>query len=114
MQLAAYAAFGKGKGKGEVVRSHLLIEQRRQKLLDLKRKFKCLRCRGVGHWARDPECKFPGRQKPQGSQGKPPPKPTANVGWSDSSSDDGLVIAASAGSSKPVAIQGCSQSSPKE
>ena len=50
LQLAAYAAFGKakgkgvgkskgkGKGKGKLVRSHLSIEQRRQKLSDLKRK----------------------------------------------------------------------------
>ena len=74
-----------GIGKGKVVRSHLSIEQRRQKLSDLKRKSKCLRCGGLGHWAGDPECKFPGRQKPQGNQSNPPPKPTANVGWSDSS-----------------------------
>ena len=117
LQLAAYAAFGKakgkgfgkfkgkGKGKGKVIKSHLSIEQRRQMLSELKKNSKCLRCGGKGHWAGDPECKFPGRQKPQG-QGNPQgnSKPTAHYGWSDSSSDDGMVIPPSAASSsKPVA-----------
>ena len=72
MQLAAHAAFGKakgkgkgkskkgkGKGKGKVVRSHLTLEQRRDKLKSLKAKSKCMRCGALGHWAGDPECKFP-------------------------------------------------------
>ena len=117
LQLAAYAAFGKakgkgfgkfkgkGKGKGKVIKSHLSIEQRRQKLSELKKNSKCLRCGGKGHWAGDPECKFPGRQKPQGqSNPQGNSKPTAHYGWSDSSSDDGMVIPPSAASSsKPVA-----------
>ena len=72
LQLAAHAAFGKakgkgkgkskkgkGKGKGKVVRSHLTLEQRREKLESLKAKSKCMRCGALGHWAGDPECKFP-------------------------------------------------------
>ena len=50
---------GKGKGKGKVVRSHLTLEQRREKLKSLKAKSKCMRCGALGHWAGDPECKFP-------------------------------------------------------
>ena len=72
LQLAAHAAFGKakgkgkgkskkgkGKGRGKVVRSHLTLEQRREKLKSLKAKSKCMRCGALGHWAGDPECKFP-------------------------------------------------------
>ena len=68
LSLAAHTAVGKakgkgrkgrGKGKGKVVRSHLTLEQRRDKLKALKAKSKCLRCGGTGHWAGDPECKFP-------------------------------------------------------
>ena len=72
LQLAAHAAFGKakgkgkgkskkgkGKGKGKVVCSHLTLEQRRDKLKSLKAKSKCMRCGALGHWAGDPECKFP-------------------------------------------------------
>ena len=50
---------GKGKAKGKVVRSHLTLEQRREKLKSLKAKSKCMRCGALGHWAGDPECKFP-------------------------------------------------------
>ena len=94
LQLAAFNAFGKakgkgkgfgkkgvkGKGKGKVVRSQMSIEQRRAKLRDLKAKSKCLRCGGMGHWAGDPGCKF--ANKPQ------PPKPTANLAYESESSDD--------------------------
>ena len=70
LQLAANAAFGqakgrkgkgrgKGKGKGKVVRSHLTLDERRDKMKALKAKSKCLRCGAIGHWAGDPECKFP-------------------------------------------------------
>ena len=76
LHLAAHAAFGKakgegkgkskkgkGKGKGKVVRSHLTLEQRREKLKSLKAKSKCMRCGGDT----DPECKFP---TSQGGKGK--------------------------------------------
>ena len=79
LQLAANAAFGKakgrkgkgrgkGKGKGKVVRSHLTLDERRDKMKALKAKSKCLRCGAIGHWAGDPECKFPTQKggKPQG------------------------------------------------
>ena len=78
--LAAHAAFGqakgkgkgkskkgRGKGKGKVVRSHLTLEQRRDKLKSFKAKSKCMRCGAMGHWAGDPECKFP---TSQGGKGK--------------------------------------------
>ena len=80
LQLAAHAAFGKakgkgkgkskkgrGKGKGKVLRSHLTLEQRRDKLKSLKAKSKCMRCGALGHWAGGPECKFP---TSQGGKGK--------------------------------------------
>ena len=77
LQLATYAAFGKAKGKkgrkgsgkskGKVVRSSLTLDERRDKLRALKAKSKCLRCGGTGHWAGDPECKFPTQQ---GGKGK--------------------------------------------
>ena len=101
--MAANAAFGKvkgkgkrpkgkGKGKGKVVRSHLTLEQRRDKLKALKAKSKCLGCGGTGHWAGDPECKFPNGN---GSGGG---KPRAHVAIIQDSSSDGLRIAAAAGS----------------
>ena len=62
LHLAAHAAFGKakgkgkgkskkgkGKGKGKVVRSFLILEQRREKLKSLKAKSKCMRCGALGH-----------------------------------------------------------------
>ena len=78
LQLAALAAFGKaagtgksfkGKQKGKLVRSQLSLEQRRDRLSQLKQKSKCLRCGGMGHWAGDPQCKFPGNgtQTPKGA-----------------------------------------------
>ena len=79
LMLAANAAFGKargknkgkskgkGKGKGKVVRSNLTLEQRRDKLRALKAKSKCSRCGGTGHWAGDPECKFPTNQGGKGA-----------------------------------------------
>ena len=81
LQLAAHAAFGKakgkgkgkskkgkGKGKGKAVRSHLTLEQRREKLKSIKAKSKCMRCGAPGHWAGDPECTFPTSQG--GGKGK--------------------------------------------
>ena len=52
---------------GKVVRSHLTLEQRRDKLKSRKAKSKCMCCGAMGHWARDPECKFP---TSQGGKGK--------------------------------------------
>ena len=51
----------------------------------IKKKSKCMRCGGVGHWAGDPSCKFPGARK-----GQPPPKPpaTAYVAFVSDSSDE--------------------------
>ena len=80
LQLAANAAFGKakgrkgkgrgkGKGKGKVVRSHLTLDERRDKMKALKAKSNCLRCGAIGHWAGDSECKFP-NQKGGKHQGK--------------------------------------------
>ena len=80
LQLAANAAFGKaksrkgkgrgkGKGKGKVVRSHVTLDERRDKMKALKAKSKWLRCGAIGHWAGDPECKFP-NQKGGKHQGK--------------------------------------------
>ncbi|OLP78184.1 hypothetical protein AK812_SmicGene41668 [Symbiodinium microadriaticum] len=80
LQLAANAAFGKakaqkakrrgkGKGKGKVVRSHLTLDERRDKMKALKAKSKCLSCGTIGHWARDPGRKFP-NQKGGKRQGK--------------------------------------------
>ena len=37
----------------------MTLEQRREKLKSLKAKSKCMRCGALGHWAGDPECKFP-------------------------------------------------------
>ena len=58
---------GRGKGKGKVVRSHLTLEQRRDKLKALKAKSKCMRCGALAHWAGDLVCKFP---TSQGGKGK--------------------------------------------
>ena len=103
LQQAAYAAFGKAKGKGfskkgkvkgkgKMVRSSLSLDQRRAKLVELKARSKCLRCGGIGHWAGGPQCKFPG--------GKAPVKqdnPTAHFADMSDSSDDGTFVAVSAG-----------------
>ena len=106
LQLAAFTAMGKaggkgksfgkpkGKGKGKIVKSNLTIDQRRQKPTELKSKSKCLRCGTIGHWAGDPECKFPGSKT--GAPGRPAPKPAAHFAdMSDSSDDDGVTLTAS-------------------
>ena len=86
------------RGKGKLVRSNLSLEQRREQLKTLKAKSKCLRCGGIGHWAGDPECKFPGRK---GSPCKP--KPAAMIACtSDSSGDDGVYLAAATSTSPAV------------
>ena len=50
---------GKNKGKGKhVFRTQLSVEDRVKRLKGLKQRSTCLRCRGQGHWAGDPVCKF--------------------------------------------------------
>ena len=122
LQLAAHAAFGKakgkgkgkskkgkGKGKGKVVRSHLTLEQRRDKLKSLKAKSKCMRCGALGHWAGDPECKFPSQG---GGKGKAHLAVIADEGLSIPAGNDTAAAfvarakssaASSAAAAKPVA-----------
>ena len=122
LQLAAHAAFGKakgkgkgkskkgkGKGKGKVVRSHLTLEQRRDKLKSLKAKSKCMRCGALGHWAGDPECKFPSQG---GGKGKAHLAVIADEGLSICAGNDTAAAfvarakssaASSAAAAKPVA-----------
>ena len=108
LQLVAFVAFGrvkgkgkaKPKGKGKVIRSNLSIEQRRKRLSEIKAKSKCLRCGAYGHWAGDPVCKFPGAKGNASTKdSKPPlnnPKPRAHFAdFSDSSSDKGVFLSAS-------------------
>ena len=122
LQLAAHAAFGKakgkgkgkskkgkGKGKGKVVRSHLTLEQRREKLKSLKAKSKCMRCGALGHWAGDPECKFPSQG---GGKGKAHLAVIADEGLSIPAGNDSAAAfvarakssaASSAAAPKPIA-----------
>ena len=123
LQLTAHAAFGKakgkgkgkskkgkGKGKGKVVRSHLTLEQRREKLKSLKAKSKRMRCGALGHWAGDPECKFPTSQG--GGKGKAHLAVIADEGLSISAGNDSAAAfvarakpsaASSAAAPKPIA-----------
>ena len=117
LQLAAPAAFGKakgkgkgkpkkgkGKGKGKVVRSHLTLEQCREKLKSLKAKSKCMRCGTLGHWAGDPECKFPTSQS--GGKGKAHLAIIADEGLSIPAGNDSaaaLVVRAKSAAAKPIA-----------
>ena len=123
LQLAAHAAFGKakgkgkgkskkgkGKGKGKVVRSHLTLEQRREKLGSLKAKSKCMRCGALGHWAGDPECQFPTSQG--GGKGKAHLAVIADEGLSIPAGNDSAAAfvarakssaASSAAAPKPIA-----------
>ena len=123
LQLAAHAAFGKakgkgrgkskkgkGKGKGKVVRSHLTLEQRREKLKSPKAKSKCMRCGALGHWAGDPECKFPTSQG--GGKGKAHLAAIADEGLSIPAGNDSATAfvarakssaASSAAAPKPIA-----------
>ena len=122
LQLAAHAAFGKakgkgkgrskkgkGKGKGKVIRSHW-TEQRREKLKSLKAKSKCMRCGALGHWAGDPECKFPTSQG--GGKGKAHLAVIADEGLSIPAKNDSAAAfvarakssaASSAAAPKPIA-----------
>ena len=100
LMLAANAAFGKargkgkgkskgkGKGKGKVVRSHLTLEQRRDKLRALKAKSKCLRCSGTGHWA--------ARPTNSGRKGAASVKHSAHVALTQGSASDGVHVRAGA------------------
>ena len=97
---------GKGKGKGKVVRSHLTLEQRREKLKSLKAKSKCMRCGVLGHWAGDPECKFPTSQG--GGKGKAHLATIADEGLSIPAKNDSAAAfvaraKSSAAAPKPIA-----------
>ena len=99
LQWAANAAFGKAKGKrgkkpkgkakGKVVRSHLTLEERSDKMRSLKTKSMCLRCGAIGHWAGDPACKFPSQ-----NQGKAQGKARAHIAIAQPRHDDdgGLYV----------------------
>ena len=114
VQLAAHAVFGKakgkgkskkgkGKGKGKVVRSHLTLEQRREKLKSLKAKSECMRCGALGHWAGDPECKFP---TSQGGKGKAYLAIIADEGLSIPAGNESaaaFVVRAKSAAAKPIA-----------
>ena len=97
------------QGRGKVVRSHLTLEQRREKLKSLKAKSKCMRCAALGHWAGDPECKFPSQG---GRQGKAYLAVIADEGLSIPAGNDSAAAfvarakssaASSAAAPKPIA-----------
>ena len=107
LELAALTAYGKskgkkgkgkGKGKGKLVKSNLTLQQRRDKLQEIKAKSRCLRCGGIGHWAGDPSCKFPGsKQASQPSQSNPNTRSAMMAIHSESSSSDGEAVNLGAG-----------------
>ena len=107
LELAALTAYGKskgkkgkgkGKGKGKLVKSNLTLQQRRDKLQEIKAKSRCLRCGGIGHWAGDPSCKFPGsKQASQPGQSNPNTRTAMMAIHSDSSSSDGEAVNLGAG-----------------
>ena len=53
---------GKGKGKFKPRSSNLSIDDRKKKLLELKRKTQCRVCGRTGHWAGDKECHMRGEK----------------------------------------------------
>ena len=71
------------------MRSHLTLDQRREKLKSLKAKSKCMRCGALGHWAGDPECKFPTSQSGKGKAGN--------------ESAAAFVVRANSAAAKPIA-----------
>ena len=94
----------------KVVRSHLALEQRREKLKSLKAKSKCMRCGALGYWAGDPECKFPTSQG--GGKGKAHLAVIADEGLSIPAGNDSAAAsvarakssaASSAAAPKPIA-----------
>ena len=79
LQCAANAAMGKAGGKGKasshgkgkgypVVRSRLQlsVEERKEKLKQLKSRSRCLRCGQTGHWSGDPQCPKGRSSQPHG------------------------------------------------
>ena len=115
LQQAAFAAFGKAKGKGfskkgkskgkgKMVRSALSLDQRRAKLVELKARSKCLRCGGIGHWAGDPQCKFPGGKAPQNPQQKQDNHTAHFADMSDSSEEGTFVVIGAGKGNSPTAM----------
>ena len=96
---------GKGKGDGKVVRNHLTLEQRREKLKSPKAESKCVRCGALGHWAGDPECKFP---TSQGGKGKAHLAIIADEGLSISAGNEsaaGFMVRLKSAAAKPLAAR---------
>ena len=84
----------------------MTLEQRREKLKSLKAKSKCLRCGALGHWAGDPECKFPTSQG--GGKGKAHLAVMADEGLSIPAGNDSAAVfvvraKSSAAAPKPIA-----------
>ena len=85
------------------MRSHLTLEQRREKLKSLKAKSKCMRCGALGRWAGDPECKFP---TAQGGKGKVHLAIIADEGLSIPAGNESaaaFVVRAKSAAAKPIA-----------
>ena len=85
------------------MRSHLTLEQRREKLKSLKVKSNCMRCGALGHWAGDPGCKFP---TSQGGKGKAYLAIIADEGLSISAGNESaaaFVVRAKSAAAKPIA-----------
>ena len=79
----------------------LTLEQRREKLKSLKAKSKCMRCGALGHWAGDPECKFP---TSQGKKGKAHLAIIAHEGLSiPAGNESAAAFVVRAAAAKPIA-----------
>ena len=87
----------------------MTLEQRREKLKSLKAKSTCVRCGALGHWAGDPECKFPSQG---GGKGKAHLAVMADEGLSIPAGNDSAAAfaarakssaASSAAAPKPIA-----------
>ena len=81
----------------------MTLEQRREKLKSLKAKSKCMRCGALGHWAGDPECKFP---TSQGGKGKVHLAIISDEGLSIPAGNESaaaFVVRAKSAAAKPIA-----------
>ena len=88
----------------------MTLEQLREKLKSLKAKSECMRCGALGHWAGDPECKFP--TSPGGGKSKAHLAVIADEGLSIPAGNDSAAAfvarakssaASSAAAPKPIA-----------